>query len=162
MYRANLPYPPIRAEEENLYYARMLMRDYAGLGGELTVAQQYQYQSIIMQPQNEALSLALQKIAAVEMHHLRMVGEMIFLLGGDPKYRVMRSRRPVYYSGVFVDYSKTMSKILMDNIAAEEKTICNYTDRLQQIGDPYIQVVIRRIIQDEQVHIAVFKQFLGI
>ena len=68
-YAVNKDYPPIKVEKENPYYAQILLNNYASEISEETAIHLYLYQSLILD--NQELSTILEKIALVEMHHLK-------------------------------------------------------------------------------------------
>ena len=68
-YCSDKPYPPIEVEGTNLEYAKILLEDYAGAGGEDTAIHRYFYQSLV----TDEISKMLEGISRVEMHHLEIL-----------------------------------------------------------------------------------------
>ncbi|MDN5348143.1 MAG: hypothetical protein PWP65_1707 [Clostridia bacterium] len=143
------PYPPVRVKGKNLDYARILMDDYAGFVSELTAITQYLHHHLTIA--NDEVSRLLENISLVEMRHLEMLGRTIVLLGGDPRYE--NSGRSAW-NGNYVMYDTgNMCRQLEDDIAAERAAIANYRNHINMIDDPYIQAMLERIIQDEELHL---------
>ena len=156
----NLPYPPIEVERKNTCSAGILLNDYAGKHGEMTAITQYLYQHFITGVQFKELSKDLECIAASEMKHMEMLGELIVLLGGDPLLRTLNSGGAVYWNGNNIKPTKNIRCFLNENIAGEETAIQNYRQHIVQIKDRYVRAVLERIILDEEHHISIFKQWL--
>ena len=55
----------------------------------------------------------------VEMHHLEMLGELILLLGEDPRYWIKKKDKRYYWNAKFVDYGNTLKEYLDYDIQAE-------------------------------------------
>ena len=70
-----------RVEQENRYYAKLLLEDYAGAAGELTAVTQYIYHSITSKGEAVGIAELLRKVAITEMRHFEMLGTTIQLLG---------------------------------------------------------------------------------
>lgn len=82
---ASEPYPPIKVEGKNHHYAQLLGQDLASSWGEMSAIYGYLYQHWILNKPQAALQTVLFRIAKVEMHHLNILGQLIRMLGGDPK-----------------------------------------------------------------------------
>jgi len=157
----NIPYPPTEVKDKNLYYARLLLNNYAGQNGELTAITQYLYQHFISEECYKELAESLQCIARVEMHHLEILGELITKLGGNPLFRTQNQGRNSFWSGKYVSELQNAKRFLQKNIEAENVAIRDYKMRIFQINDPKIQNILERIIKDEEHHIVIFKQYLA-
>lgn len=157
----DIPYPPVEVTAENAQYAKLLSRDYAGIASELTAIGQYVYQEIVVQDSDKELSSALECISQVEMHHMDILGNLIFLLGGDPRLGECARNRFIYWDGHYPVYSQNPTTVLREDIAAEQNAIATYKKRLTEIADPKIQKNIERIIMDEEEHLRIFKCLLA-
>ena len=144
-YHVDLPYPDIKVEKENPRYANILLHNYSGIVSEFTAVDQY-------------VSQAIGEIAMVEMHHLEMLGELILLLGEDPRYWIKKKDKRYYWNGKFVDYGNTLKEYLDYDIQAEVVAIRDYNKALNEISDPNIVKIIERIILDEELHLKIFKE----
>ncbi len=151
-----LPYPEIKVQRPNRYYAELLLEDYAGRVSEMTAINQYFYHHVIFEEKYEDLAKLEECIAIIEMWHLEMLGETIRLLGVDPRLRVLTRNRETYWCADYVYYGYAVCDRLAADIAAEESAIAQYRKHQQLIKDPYIDAILERIIRDEQHHLQLF------
>lgn len=156
-YHVDEPYPEIKVERKNPYYAEILMDDYAGLISEFSAISQYLYHSLDLGKSNEYLSNMWLNISFVEMHHLDILGQLITLLGGKPKFKGSLSSLGQYWNGDFVYYGNNICDQLKNDLESEYKAIYNYKSHIKIIDDEYIRTILERIILDEEVHIKLFK-----
>lgn len=152
------PYPAIRVQAPNLYYAELLMDDYAGLVSELTAINQYFYHYAVTEAVNKKVAELLEHISITEMKHLEMLAKTIILLGGNPVYRGSYSTRNNFWNGSFVYYGCNLCDRLRADLDSEYKAVENYQENILVIKDPYVQAILQRIILDECVHIKLFKE----
>lgn len=156
-YQADEPYPELSIECKNVYYARILQEDYAGLVSELTAITLYSYQHFTEDEENTKFAETIRGISIVEMKHLELLGEAILELGGNPKFVGYKGK---FWNGSYVEYAKDIGKILLVNIKAEEDAIKQYTKHILLVHDESIQKLLKRIILDEECHLAIFKKLL--
>lgn len=156
---ADDPYPVIEVSGPNPQYARMLQIDLASGHSEMTSITQYIYDSWRLDPRFANVAETLRRIAMVEMHHLDILGKLIVLLGGDPKYMAVQ-QRPQVWNGNMVTYSRQFAAMMRDNILAEQMAIDTYARQAEIIRDEHIAALLRRILQDEYIHIELFRQYL--
>lgn len=158
----DIPYPRVRVEEKNPYYADLLSQDYAGNVSEFTAISLYSYQHFDKFNENENLAKILSEIAMVEMKHLELLGETIKLLGKEPMYKTCESSRGdcVMWSASSIDYTTDLKKLLKVDIESEIIAINNYEHHKKLINDKYIKELISRIILDEKRHLEIFKTLL--
>lgn len=154
--RVEKPYPVIQVEKENVEYAKILLEDYAGEGGEDTAIHEYLYQSITQ----VEITNTLKEIAIVEMHHLRILGELIWKLGYPPSFYTIDSNIGCYlpWTSSYLNYSLDIHEAIMEDIERERKTIQRYQKHIEMIDDHYIQDILTRIIEDEQMHITCLRK----
>lgn len=157
-FAVNLPYPPVKVNEENLHYANLILLNYAGLVSEFTAVSQYVYHEISVFKDYPVISTALKGISQVEMHHLQTLGELAVLLGGDPRYFILKKKTPHYWNPKFVAYSKTPKQLLLDDINGEKQAIAQYEKTISQIDDANIVAILKRIILDEEFHIKILNE----
>ncbi len=156
------PYPPIDPKP-NPHYAQILMEDYAGIVSELTAITKYEYQSVVLMNTFPHFAKELSKIGMAEMHHLHILAQLIFKLGGDPRYRAHSNpTMGHFWSGQNVDYQCNFPSLIYENIQGEKQAIENYRRHLCLIQDSSVQKNIRRIILDEEHHIRIFCQALAL
>ncbi|TDA66993.1 MAG: hypothetical protein D9V47_11795 [Clostridia bacterium] len=146
-YRAPGPYPPIMVRERNTDYARVIYDDFAGRDSELTAITQYLYHHFAAN--NMEVADLLENIAMVEMHHLEMLGQVIVLLGGDPRYW---GSGLSYWNGSYVNYETDLCRALQANLPGEQVAQQTYQNHAAQIQDPYVREILLRIARDEEVH----------
>lgn len=157
VFQAFAPYPEIRVEEPNIYYAEILMDDFAGVISEFTAVNQYTYHASDFVTLDPYLINMWTKIAAVESGHMRALSRLIVLLGGKPVYRGSASTNGDYWYGGFVKYGNTICEQLQMDLETELQTIINYRQHILMIKDGYIQQILERIIRDEEVHVKNFE-----
>lgn len=157
-YAAAGPYPEIKVVSSNPYYAELLMDDYAGFASEFTAITQYLYHHYIIK--NKKIAELLEGIAITEMHHMELLAETIVLLGGEPRIRGAFSTWGHYWNGCYIKYGTSVYDQLQADIEAEKQAIANYRYRIMQIDDPYIQKLLERVIQDEELHLVLFQEAL--
>ena len=157
--KLDIPYPEVRVEEKNPYYADLLSEDYAGRSSETTATLLYSYQHFNTFDSNEEFSKIIEKIAIVEMKHLEMLGKTIKLLGKEPIYKTCEASRGdcVMWSASNIDYSTRLKEMLEVDIREESKAIKIYESHKKKIKDKYIKNMLDRIILDEKRHLEIFK-----
>lgn len=157
--KLDIPYPEVKVEEKNPYYADLLSEDYAGRTSETTATLLYSYQHFSAFDSNEEFSKIIKEIAIVEMKHLGMLGETIKLLGREPIYKTCEASRGdcVMWTASNIDYSTRLKEMLEVDIAAESKAIKIYESHKRLIKDKYIKNMLDRIILDEKRHLEIFK-----
>lgn len=159
-YAATSPYPEIRVLGPNLYYASLLMDDYAGLTSEFTAISQYLYHHFFFKDIDKELGDLLENISIIEMHHMEMLADTIKKLGGNPVIAGSYSTCGSFWNGNFVHYGMNVCDRLKADIDSEYKAIYEYEKHIRMIHDPHIQAILRRIILDEKVHIKLFNNAL--
>lgn len=157
-YTLNTPYPIPKVEEKNKEYGYLLLEDYAGINSEETAIHTYLYQALEHQEFKEFKEILL-TISKVEMHHLLLLGEVIKLLGLDPRFETFSTeKKPKYWTSSYIFYEKDLKKILEQNIQAEKDAIEKYRLHQEEIKDIYIKELLERIIQDELLHVQIFEK----
>lgn len=158
-YSLSEPYPEIRVANRNLFYAKLLLDDFASSGSELNAILQYLYHHFRFAHGNlKDIADLTEGIAIVEMHHMEMLGELILKLGGNPCYHSFQNDNGQYYSGTYVYYGQSVMDMLSADIESERGAIEQYRKHVEQIQDPYVQAVLKRIIKDEEYHLSLFKE----
>ena len=156
--KIDLPYPEVKVEEKNTYYADLLSQDYAGVVSETTAVMQYSYQHFDKSKENKEFAEIIAEIAEVEMKHLELLGETIKLLGKKPIYKTCESERGdcVFWSAKNVNYKTDLKDMLKSDINSEKGAIKNYENHKRLIKDKYIKNMLDRIILDEKRHLEIF------
>lgn len=161
-YRHPAPYPSIEVGEKNKCYAKLLLEDYAGSGSEMTAIATYVFNHIVSDSKSNLIATAFKKVSMVEMMHLELLGEVILQLGMLPKFLAFEPYKPTYWTGENVYASCQLKTMLSEAINAEVAAIKQYRQHIKQIDDYGIQVLLERIILDEQLHIQLFKKLLDL
>ena len=158
LYHVDKPYPKPQVEKKNLKYADILSFSYAGAISEQTAIHQYLYQSFCF---NDEFSEILEKISIVEMHHFKLLAQTIHLLGLEPNYQsATTDYRFIPWTSENVPYPPDKKEMLKIDIHSETLAIQTYQAAISQIDDPYIQQLLKRIIEDEELHIQIFQTLL--
>ena len=155
-YFVELPYPSIQVSGCNRLYARAMQDNIGGSNSEMSAVCQYFYGHLVAH-QSPEIALAFQKISMVEMHHLKIFGELARQLGGDPRFWTHGGSRMVYWSPSYVPYSPNVRQLLRNAILAEKSAIQKYQRQATIIQDDNIVENLRRIILDEQLHIEILQ-----
>lgn len=144
----------------NKEYAYMLMNDYAGEISEDTAIHMYFYQSIILEKTEPEISKTLEKIAIEEMHHLELLGKMIYKLGELPIYRTIEcyNNVPIFFNASYVNYTPDLKSILITNINAERSAIINYSRQRDYINNKEIKDLLTFLISEEERHLNIFNK----
>lgn len=159
-YKSDSPYPKPRVERQNLDYAKLLLEDYAGSISEDTAIHLYLYNYFIANNQFQEFANALEHIAEVEMIHLRLLGETIKLLGLNPAYGTLTSNNMFNpWNSLNVNYNTNLKSMIEEDIKSEQTAIQIYQYHLSIIDDKYVKELISRIIEDEEIHLSIFKSF---
>ena len=158
-YALKEPYPPVKVSNRNVFYAQLLLDDYASNTSELNAINQYLYHHFRFKNKNLNDIAELEKgISIVEMNHLEILAELILKLGGDPRYRGFRNNNNQYYNAGYVYYGSSILEMLAADIDAEKGAIIQYRQHIEQINDPYIKAILQRIIKDEEYHFSLFSE----
>ena len=154
-----VPYPRLRVEEQNPSYAKLLSIPYASNGGELASILFYTYGHMVTALCDERLSELLKCISITEMRHFEILGNLIVMLGGSPKFWSADSR------GCFgtqnITYSDDPQRIIRTSISMEREAVETYKRIAGKISDGYITEILHRIILDEDHHIKLLSELQG-
>ena len=153
-------YPAIRVTEPNRRYASLLLQDSASAHGEMTAIYQYLYQHWMLNGADDSLAILLKRIAAVEMHHLDILGKLILLLGGNPICRTNPCNCGSAWNGNMLQYTSGRKQILTLNISLELSAVNDYTAQAEAVKDPLLAAILLRLAEDERVHYNIFRSLL--
>lgn len=159
-YSANLPYPEIKVEKQNMGYANILLKDYAGEVSELTAINLYVYQHIVSDKRYSDFAELIGGISIVEMKHLELLGETITMLGIKPIYIDNACPPGSIWTPCYINFTTFIREMLIEDIESEKKAIENYKYHISIIDDIYIKKLLERIILDEEVHLKLFNKML--
>lgn len=157
-YCANLPYPEVRVNKKDIEVAKDLLNSYAGRISEDTAIHNYVFQH--MMQDDKELKQILEGISIVEMHHLEILGQLIFALGLTPLFASVEEDHTKWFSGSYVNYEKNWQQTLQNNIFNEQVAIRNYEKIILKTNDENVKHILKRIILDERIHIEIFTKLL--
>ena len=98
--RDSSPYPEVMAARENKRLAAQISALYAGQSSELTSVAGYTYNSFVLSESYGEYADVFRKMAAVEMHHLSLLGQLMIKLGGDPVFGDVSGSPQVFYDRI--------------------------------------------------------------
>ena len=154
-YKVNKPYPEVKIDCQNPYWASILHDDYAAKTSEYTAISQYVYAHI--KSCNKKVADDFLGIAIVEMDHLERLGDVINGLGGNP---VFTDGCCNIWNSSFVPYGCCTEDRLRIAIQSEYEAINQYKNHICRICNDDIRKLLERIILDEELHIEIFKKDL--
>lgn len=157
-YSINLPYPEPMIEMQNIEYANILLKDYAGAVSEFTAISLYVYQHFVSEGQYKDYAELIGGVSVVEMKHLELLGETIKLEGIKPMYFDNAVPHGKLWSPMYVNYTTYIMAMLKEDIKSEQKAIENYKYHITLIQDKHIIKLLERIILDEELHLKLFTQ----
>lgn len=157
-YRVNIPYPEVKIDKKDIEIAKDLLASYAGRVSEDSAIHDYVFQ--MMMQDNEEIKNILKGISIVEMHHLEILGRLIYALGLTPLFASVVDDKTKWFSGEYVNYEKNWKQTLLDNIYQEEAAIRNYEKIILKTHDENVKHILKRIILDERVHLEIFTKLL--
>lgn len=161
LFAAKTPYPPICIEQKNPAYGRMMLDNIGGGNSEMSAISLYIYNQMITAGSRDEISQIFHKISVVEMHHLYIFGELAFELGENPRLWTHKRNQMFYWTPGYNNYPTQYVPLLKNALAGEEDAIRKYQQQINHIKDPYIQANLERIIEDERLHVQIYKKLLA-
>lgn len=154
------PYPKIEVAKPDVAFAKKLLFAYASKDSEMSATTSYCYRATVLERRHPELSRIMSGIARVEMHHLSILARLIFLLGYDPKYRVLQDATPSFWNGDYAGYKKDPESILKASIEEEKGAYKGYLELAQQACDKNVQKILLRLSIDEKLHLQILENEL--
>ena len=154
------PYPEINLAACNPAYARTMLDNMAGECSEMNAVSLYFYNNLITNEKYKDVAYIFHKISIVEMHHLQIFGEIACCLGADPRLWTQNDNNHVYWSPEFNTYSWSFKKLMHQALQNELDTIEIYKKQMCDIDNSCIAANLQRIIEDEEVHVKIFKDVI--
>lgn len=158
-FEAQEPYPQVNIKEKNKDYAAMMLDNVGGIISEMSAVNSYLYNSVVSKS-NGDLSVIFDKIAIVEMRHLKIFSSLAFQLGQDPRIWSVYKKRYKYWSGDLNQYHTNPVHMIKQSLQDELKAADKYQKQAEQIDDPDIKQCLCRIIADEKLHAGIFEAML--
>lgn len=157
----DLPYPSLVGIEKDIKSAVIIAPAYASMHGELNAILQYLYHYFNFKGLFDGETAdVIMGICVSEMHHLKILGELLYKLGTDPIYTKMPPYGYNYYTSVGVSYSKTPIKMLLDDVSSEILAVKQYEKMADDLKNERVAAIIKRIMLDEELHIKILKERL--
>ena len=152
-------YPPIEIEKPDRRYIAPLLHILASKQSEMSAIYTYAYDSFVLKAKFPELSEVTSRIGEVEMHHFQILGELVTLLGGDPRCMAMDRGRLIPWNGTMASYQRNVKMMLMQNMKSEQEAVNIYTAQSMRIKDAKLSAILARLAEDEQVHYQIFMDF---
>lgn len=157
-YRCGDSYPPVQCEEKNPLYARTMLDNVGGSNSEMSAISLYLYDGIIQSDCPE-LAEAFRQISMVEMRHLHIFSTLAWQLGEDPRLWSQRNRSKMYWTPGYNKYPRKLHELLEYALEGERAAVRKYQNQCERIRDQNIVENLKRIIRDEEKHVALFEAF---
>jgi len=159
-YSVKLPYPEISLPR-NAAWAGAMLNNFAGLNSELGAVTSYTYRSITQGGDSSELGKCMMELAKVEMRHLERFGLCAKALGTDPRYWYPRGAGFAYWSPCPLNYSQKPAELLTASIREEKAAIEKYNGQINAIADKGLQMLLARIVLDEELHLRILEDLFG-
>ncbi|WP_243108698.1 ferritin-like domain-containing protein [Clostridium rectalis] len=155
-------YEAVCVNKEDKKWLHLIFQDYSSKVSEYTAVSQYIYAHFISENYMgnsiiKEIAQAFLGIAIVEMFHLDILGDLILKLGGNPKFRDGSKKN---WKSNFVPYGRSVKENLQLAIKAENEAINQYEKHIKIIKNQSINKLLMRIVDDELLHLQIFKQLL--
>lgn len=158
-YKVNKPYPKIEIEAPNETYGLMILDNVGGMNSETSAISQYIYNHAIAGQEFLELKQTFLDISMVEMHHLDIFMELALKLGADPRWWTCLNDQCCYWSPSYLNYPRQVNEVLQTAIDNECQAIDKYMYQTKVIKDSHIIAILKRIIEDEELHIKILKNW---
>lgn len=155
-YTAEGPYPEVRVGGRNRRWGAAMLSNVGGSVSEMSAVADYIYGQFKVSGRPEVAD-SFHHIAVVEMHHLTIFAELARQLGEDPRLWSGVQGRKRYWTPEYLNYPQRLGPLIQYAIAEERATIRKYEGQARWIGDENIVANLRRVIEDERVHIQVLQ-----
>ena len=160
-FKADGPYPVIGEIEPNRNYANAMLSNIGGSNSEMSAISLYVYNHLYEELYSEEVATIFIKIAMVEMHHLDIFGTLAVRMGADPRLWADNWGKKVYWTPAYNNYPTDYYKLLKNSLEGEYLAIEKYQQQLSYIEDKVVRDCLRRIIEDEEVHVEIFQQLMA-
>ena len=157
------PYPTARAVAPNDRYGRMIRSSYSGRESALSCMMNLLYHALRFSECSEDVKTTLFDIAICKLHHLKLLGELLCTLGGDPKFFYFTAptgNTTSWWAAnpATLTYAKNLGEALKADIAAEKNAIEEHYNAINYIDDNGVTTLLKRIVQDEEFHLKILTE----
>lgn len=157
----DLPYPVIQVKEKNQSYANLLSIDYCGAVSEMSAITQYIHNENRLLCNKSSFAGVILGIAMAEMVHLQKLSELIILLGGNIDFVAKhRDGRQMMWTPKYLNLQENTREILRAAIESEKSAIEQYRVHMKMINDEHVNVILTRIVKDEEYHIMMLRALM--
>ncbi|WP_027090392.1 ferritin-like domain-containing protein [Thomasclavelia saccharogumia] len=153
------PYPKVAIEAPNETYGLMILDNVGGMNSKISAISQYIYDHAITSKEFLELKQIFLDISLVEIHHLNIFMELALKLEMDPRWWTCLNDQCCYWSPSYLNYPQQIDEILQTAIDNEYQAINKYMYQIKIIKDPFIVAILKRIIEDEELHIKILKEW---
>ncbi len=160
IFAAEGAYPPIKIALKNTNYARAMLDNMGGENSEMSAVSLYFYNNLMTDKNYEDIAYIFHKISIVEMLHLEIFGKIAYGLGEDPRLWIWRCNKRVFWTPSYNHYPIEFKRLMHNALKGELSAIEKYQYQIRNIDNDCIVSNLERIIQDEQVHVDIFKQII--
>lgn len=157
LFRIDAPYPSVHTQP-NRQYAVLVSGIFAGPGSESTAIAQYGSHRFMLNDYRDIYS-AYKYLAATEMIHWQLLGELLLQLGAYP--RLYSQEQKAWWQGSYPAYRTALGDILQADIEGERGAIAHYRRLIERIPLPDVQALFQRIILDEQRHLEILNSLFA-
>lgn len=152
-------YPEIRVEGRSQRYGQAMLSNVGGSVSEMGSVARYLYGSFTQEGRPEVAE-CLRGIAMVEMRHLEIFSRLSRQLGEDPRlWTPFRGGRR-YWTGEYLTYPRRLEQLLRGAVDEERTAIQKYRQQLLWIKDKNVTANLRRILEDEELHVEILTGLL--
>ena len=153
-------YSSAMGASERVNCAMKILPAYCGSHGKVWRAEQYAVRFFSLKKYSEHASAdAVMRIMQCELKHVSLLGELIRKLGVNP-VGINCSNRYEWFSRIGRK-NITPKKIVTDCIAEEINTVLYFEGLCKDIDDQDVKKVLRRIIDDDGMHVNELKKCLS-
>lgn len=155
-YTAEGPYPEVHAGPPNPRIGKTMLSNVGSGVSEMSAIGLYLYGQFTT-PGKPEIAECFHRIAIVEMHHLAIFSELARQLGEEPRLWSPMQGRWRYWTPDYLRYPRRLDQKLRYAIEEEQETIRRYRQQASWIEDANVVENLRRIVEDEEVHITILK-----
>ena len=152
---------PAKAEAQNEKYAAIIRSRFSGRDSEMSSLVCFIYQAIKFSVCSEEFCQAIYDIILEKLGHIRVLGELLLSLGGEPKFFCGVSPNAIAgswwnASPAVIQYPADLGQALQSNISREKESIAEYKSISAYIDDKGVCSALQGIILEKEKHLETF------
>ena len=156
-FQADAPYPPVQAQQKNHRYAEAMLDNVGGSNSEMCAVAMYVYDQL-MAAGIDDVAEAFRRISVVEMHHLEIFGTLARQMGEEPRLWGVEQGRKRWWTPGYLQYQSRLGPMIRIAVREEKAAIRKYRAQARWIGDQNIVENLRRVVEDEELHLQILAQ----